>query len=268
MKTKVEITNLLVATAFVLTMFTATAKESQPQSYTAILRGVPAAEIPAKAASCVLLAKSEEQTAVAVAVVRAAVELSPFGAPAIVGAIARVAPHCAPATAAEAARLQPKLASAIAKTAAFSAPNYAGEIVFAVCKELPTQYSTVTIEVAHVVPGARQSILFQLGEAIPALKPFLERAKSLVSAGRSTTPSVSVIVDETADLVGRAENQLRVERNRIVLQGLSSEQQTQLTAAKRKSVPGKSRGKSPKQTKKKTHHKTPKKKSTRDYSKP
>jgi hypothetical protein len=98
------------------------------QSYAKILAAVPAAEMPAKAASLVTKAKPQERETNAVAAVRAAIKVSPVSTLATVGSICSAAPDTAPAVVAAAIKLQPSQARAIANVGTTAAPTQAAEI--------------------------------------------------------------------------------------------------------------------------------------------
>jgi hypothetical protein len=102
------------------------------KGYAKTLAAVPVAEMPAKAASLAAKAKPQEQVTNAVAVLRAAVQVSPASTVLAVSAICGAPPAAAPAVAAEATKLEPALAGAIAKAAAAAAPAFSQEIAAAV----------------------------------------------------------------------------------------------------------------------------------------
>lgn len=113
-----KITNLkllsVLSLAFVLAVATpVSAKETA--NVQKVLKAVRAPELPAKAADLVLKASKEEQEAVTISVVKAAIAIRPASAAAVVGAIARVAPHRAAIAASTAIALAPKQTAAINK---------------------------------------------------------------------------------------------------------------------------------------------------------
>src|SRR3989442_9533627 len=98
--------------------------DNQIENFKNTLRSVPAPEIPDRAASMVAQNVGPGSEALALAVVEAALDLSPATAPALAGAMARKAPALAPVIAAAAAEKQPKLAADIAKAPAASPPTH------------------------------------------------------------------------------------------------------------------------------------------------
>jgi len=156
------------------------------------LVGVPAAELPAKAAELVKAAKTNERQAATVAIVKAALEMNPAAAPSIVGAIARAVPAMAPVAAGTAAAQQPKQAAAIAKSASAAAPKMAGKIVVAVCQAVPNDYRNVAIAVSQAVPGAGKEILMAVAAALPDLKPAIEK---VLAGYEGNVPSVAAALD-------------------------------------------------------------------------
>jgi len=170
--------------------FAADAPKTAP--FKQALAGVPAAELPAKAAELVKAAKANERQAATVGIVRAALEINPAAAPSIVGAIARAVPTMAPVAAGTAAAQQPRQAGAIAKSAAGAAPKMAGKIVVAVCQAVPKDYRNVAIAVAQAVPGAGKEILNAVASALPDLKPSIER---VLAGYEGNVPSVAAALD-------------------------------------------------------------------------
>jgi len=152
------------------------------------LAAVPAAELPAKAASLVLQAKPRARQDVTINVVKGAVGINPVAAPAIVGAIARAVPEMASVAAGVAAAEQPKQAGAIAKAAAAAAPSKAGQIVLAVCQAVPNAYRDIAVAVSQVVPGAAKEILDAVGSALPNLRLPIEKA---LAGYEGNVPSVA-----------------------------------------------------------------------------
>src|SRR5258706_8065242 len=112
------------------------------------LSGVPAAELPAKAAQLVKEAKARERETTTINVVKAALAMNPAAAPAIVGAISRAVADMAPVAAGTAAAEQPSQSCAIAKAAAAAAPSQAAKIVVAVCRAVPNEYRCIAIAVS------------------------------------------------------------------------------------------------------------------------
>jgi hypothetical protein len=159
-------------------------------SATAALKKVPAAEMPAKAASMIKAASKAEREATTIQVVKVAVALNPASAPALIGTIAREVPASAPVAAATAAAQQPGQASAIAKAAAASAPAQAGAIAGAVCRAVPNQYRNVAVAVAQAVPQSTKQILEAIASAIPELKASIEKALAGYSGGMTVASSL------------------------------------------------------------------------------
>lgn len=102
-----------------------------------VLQTVRAPELPAKAADLVLKASQNEQEAVTISVVKAAIALRPASAPAVVGAIARVAPHRASIAASTAIALAPKQAAAINKASLSAAAQKEASLRAEVQKDGP-----------------------------------------------------------------------------------------------------------------------------------
>lgn len=139
------------------------------------LAAVPTAELPAKAADLVALAKSRDRQFTTINVVKTAVGINPAAAPYIVSAIARAVPDMAPAGAGAAAAAQPKLAGAIAKAAAAAAPSQAGKVVVALCRAVPDNYRNVVVAVVEAVPGSADGISKAVGAALPELKASIDQ---------------------------------------------------------------------------------------------
>ena len=156
--------------------FAAETPTSNP--FNKILTAVPAAELPAKAASLVSQAKPLDRQQTTINVVKSALRINPAAAPAIVGAIVRAVPEMASVAAGTAAAEQPKQATAIAKAAAAAAPVQAGAIVEAVCRAVPKEYQSIAIAVSQVAPKANKEIMNAVAAAVPSLKPAIERVVS------------------------------------------------------------------------------------------
>jgi len=170
-------------------------------SYTDVLRAVPAAEMPAKAADIVRHAKVRDRATKTADVVRSALVINPAAAPVVVGAVADAVPTMASIAAGAAAAAQPKQAAAIAKAAAAPAPSQARPIVIAVCRAVPNDYREIAIAVSQVVPGASKDILNAVAAAIPGLKPYIDQ--TLVSYG-GNVPSVSTVLDQATKMAQTA----------------------------------------------------------------
>jgi hypothetical protein len=169
--------------------------------YKDALTGVPAVEMPAKAAEVVKQAKTQLGDVTTANVVRAAVEVNPMATPAVVGAIARALPDMAPVAAGTAAEAQPKQAVAFARAAAVSAPSKAARIVVAVCHAVPAAYRGVVLAVAQAVPGSSKEILAALGSALPQLRPAIEKA---LAESTGDVLSVVSVLDQVAATPGLA----------------------------------------------------------------
>jgi hypothetical protein len=161
---------------------------------------VPAAEMPAKAAGLIKVAKVRESATVTVTVVTAAVALNPPGAPTVVSSIAKSVPDMASIAAGTAAELQPKQACDIARAAAAAAPGKAGKIVAAVCRAVPQDYKKIAVAAAQAAPSAGKEILLALETALPDLKIGIETA--LAGYGNNP-PSVSAVLDSAQPETGR-----------------------------------------------------------------
>ena len=135
------------------------AKDPVPETpFAKILRGVPALELPARAAQLVKEAKADQRELTAMEVVKSSVTLNPTSTLMVVGEICRTSPKVAPVAAASAAKLQPKQAVAITKAAVSAAPSEAGKIVAAVCKEVPSESRDVAAVAVRVVPSSSRDI--------------------------------------------------------------------------------------------------------------
>jgi hypothetical protein len=160
-----------------------------------ILRSVPLAELPGKAAALVADENKDSQVQTAVDVVKSAIGLNPAAAPAVVGSIAAGTPEVAAVAAATAAGLLPKQAALLAQTAAAAAPKQAGKIVEAVCRTVPDAYKAVAEAVAAVVPGASKEILAGVAAAIPSLKDAISNALAIY---KGASPSVNAVLAQVA----------------------------------------------------------------------
>ena len=175
---------------------TVSAKDSTtPSRYQSALEGVPAAELPAKAADMVKQVKARDWANTTVGVTKSAVTINPAAAPAVVGAIARSVPDMAAVAAGTAAAEQPKQAAAIAKAAAAAAPAKAGKIAAAVCRAVPNDYKAIATAVAQAVPGSSKEVLQAVASAVPELKPGLEKALASYTGG---TMNVAAVLDQAS----------------------------------------------------------------------
>jgi hypothetical protein len=175
--------------------FSVQAAEKATSPSLSILKSVPLAELPSKAAALVTAAKADTQIQTAVDVVKAAVGLNPAAATAVVGSIAAGTPEVAPVAAATAASLMPKQASLIAQAAAAAAPKQAGKIVEAVCLVAPDAYKAIAQAVAEAVPGAAKEILAGVASAIPSLKDAINNALAVY---KGAAPSVNRVLTQVA----------------------------------------------------------------------
>ncbi len=171
--------------------FCAQASDTPVSSSLSLLKSVPLAELPGKAAALVAAANTNVQAQTTVDVVKAAVGLNPAAAPAIVGSIAAGTPSVAAIAAATAASVLPQQAALIAQTAAAAAPKMAGKIVEAVCKVVPTAYKAIAEAVAEVVPDAAREILAGVAAALPNLKDAITEALTIY---KTAVPSVSLVL--------------------------------------------------------------------------
>jgi hypothetical protein len=171
--------------------FSGTASESAASPSLSILKSVPLAELPGKAADLVAAADSKTQTQTTVDVVKAAIGLNPAAATAIVGSIATTTPKMAATAAATAAGLLPKQAADIAQAAAAAAPKQAGKIVEAVCRVAPESYRAIALAVAEVAPKAAREILAGVAAALPQLK---DAIASAMADFKNTAASVKLIL--------------------------------------------------------------------------
>jgi hypothetical protein len=156
-----------------------------------ILKSVPLAELPGKAAALVAAADSTNQIQTTIDVVKAAIGLNPAAARAIVGTIAVGTPEMAGVAAATAAGLLPKQAAMLAQVAAAAAPKQAGNIVEAVCRATPDAYRAIALAVAEAAPDAARQILAGVAAALPELKTAI--ANSLATY-QNTIPSVTLVL--------------------------------------------------------------------------
>jgi hypothetical protein len=171
--------------------------QPKPESTRTVFENVPAAEVPAKAAAIVSLAKTVDRDVTAARMVKLAVKAHPTTIVATVGAIAAKCPESAPTTAATAAGLQPKQVLNIAHAAAKAAPAQAGAIVKAVCKVVPSASREVALMVGNTVPSATQDIIAALAEARPDFKSRLDVA---IASYQGNLPSVAAVLDRAGPL--------------------------------------------------------------------
>ncbi len=154
------------------------------------LAGVSGLELPSRTADLIAAATGQEQSAVTVSAIEAAVTMNPSAAAAIVSAVAAKVPSMAALAAATAAKRQPKLASMIAEAATKAAPDQAAAIVTACSKEQPSQYVAIAVAASKAAPAARHDILIAASEASPAgVSPYIA-----ATAGSASKMPVDVAI--------------------------------------------------------------------------
>jgi len=176
----------------------ANAAETPVSASLSILKSVPSAELPGRAAALVAAADVKSQIQTTVDVVKAAIGLNPAAASAIVGSIASSTPDMAAVAAATAAGLLPKQAEAFAQVAAAAAPKQAGKIVEAVARVVPLDYQSVAQAVAEAVPGAAKEILAGIAAALPSLK---DTINTMLASYKDTAPSVNRVLAQLPKFV-------------------------------------------------------------------
>ena len=186
-------------------------KAAQIDAAKGVLRAVAAPEMPAKAAQLVSQAKVDARETTAEAVVTAAIQARPVALIPVVSAIARENPEVAGVTAATAVGLQPKEAAAIAKAAAAAAPSQVSRIVTALCKAVPANYALFAAAASQAVPYADKEILAAVTTALPALKPFIDRART--EAGN---PSLALLMGQTERLVAATAKSANISPEQLV----------------------------------------------------
>lgn len=179
--------------AFLMASLTSNAKEAP---YQKMLAGVPAAEMPAKAAGLVKQTKAREWGTRTVDVVKSALAINPAAAPAVVAAIAKAVPEMASIAAGTAAGEQPKQAAAITKAAVAAAPSKAGKVVTAVCRAVPSEYRSVALAASEAAPTASKEILNAVGTAIPEMRMSID--KSLANY-QGTIPQVAAVLPTSTE---------------------------------------------------------------------
>jgi hypothetical protein len=171
--------------------FSGAASEMVASPSLSILKSVPLAELPAKAADLVAAANPKTQTQTTIDVVKSAIGLNPAAVTAIVGSIAITTPQMAAVAAATAAGLLPKQVAEIAQAAAAAAPKQAGKIVEAVCRVAPESYHAIALAVAEVAPKSAREILAGVAAALPQLK---DAITSALAEFKDTAASVKLIL--------------------------------------------------------------------------
>jgi hypothetical protein len=171
---------------------------------TAHLKGVPAAELPAKAAELVKGSKRLDQTAMAKNVVKAAVKINPAATPLVIGAVAHAVPETAAVAAQAAAIDEPLETEEITMAAVAVVPTRAGEIVLAVCRAMPDDYRRIAIIAARTAPAAARDILNAVGAIRPDLKPYIDVEMAPPTRG---IPSVTWCLDQAETARSRVDGQ-------------------------------------------------------------
>lgn len=151
------------------------------------LKGLPAVEMPAKAAQMVAAATAEDRESTTACVIAAAMDVRPASTLPVVGAVARQTPEAAAIAAVKAAAIQPKKLAEIAAAAAAAAPSQAGQIVEALCKAVPAKYAVIASSVARAVPTASKEIVSAVKAALPSVKPLVERAAGDLAQNATVT---------------------------------------------------------------------------------
>ena len=145
-------------------------QNAQSDSYKITFAAVSALELPAKAAAIVYQAK-DNQKAVAIAVMTAAIAVNPNSTVAVVAAISKSSPKMASVVATTAAKLQPKQIGQIAKAAAAAAPTEAEQVVIGLAKDQPKQYGLVISAVSQEIPRSAARINEAVYTEVPSLRP-------------------------------------------------------------------------------------------------
>ena len=159
-----------------------------------LLKNVPVAELPAKAAQTVSLAKVTDREDVTIAVIQTVASKSPSALVSVVASIAKAAPDSAPVAAATAAILAPKQAQAIAMAAAKAAPNAVEKIAAAIAKLLPSSASAVAELLAGFAPTHATTIFAAVSVSVSESASAAQKrttAKAAGSAGALATISTS-----------------------------------------------------------------------------
>jgi hypothetical protein len=186
----------LLVTIFILYGMSGWLANAQPfdtNTLSALLKGVPALELPAVAAVLVKESKPRDRTSVATSVVRSALRINPAATPAVVGAVVRVAPQMAAAVSTVAVHEHPDYAPAVTQAAVAIAPTYAREVVISVCTARPADYHAVAVAAAGAAPSRSEDILRAVCVLRPELKCFIEA--DLARLARHEVPSVARCLD-------------------------------------------------------------------------
>ena len=173
------------------TVSAANAAETPASASLSILKSVPSAELPGRAAALIAAADAKSQIQTTVDVVKAAIGLNPAAALSIVGSIAASTPDMAAVAAAVAASLLPQEAEILAQAAAAAAPKQAGKIVEAVSRVVPLSYQAIAKAVNEAVPGAAKEILAGIAAALPNLKDAINTA---LAAYKGSSLSVNQVL--------------------------------------------------------------------------
>jgi UDP-GlcNAc:undecaprenyl-phosphate GlcNAc-1-phosphate transferase len=190
----------------------------------AVMRAVPAPELPAMAAVLVDRCPRPERSSMAVKVVQTAARINPAATLAVIGAVIRVAPDSAAVVSSTAVREQPRDGPAIARAAVGVAPDHAAEVVLSICTLTPGAYYDVAIFAARMAPSAGRDILRAVGAARSDLQPYIE--SELARYGPRIEPLVGSCLERaemartrSAGVVGspEASSGVRSEQRRVDL---------------------------------------------------
>ena len=122
------------------------------------LAGLPAVEIPAKAAKIVKAASDESRLATAKSILKEVLNHRPQLAVQMTASIVRGAPETAPFVASWAAAMVPQFSDQIIRAAAVSAPGYAADIAVAAIRIFPSSKTKIIQMVALAVPASAAKI--------------------------------------------------------------------------------------------------------------
>lgn len=122
------------------------------------LAGLPAVEIPAKAAKIVKAASDESRLATAKSILKEVLNHRPQLAVQMTASIVRTAPETAPFVASWAAAMVPQFSDQIIRAAAVSAPGYAADIAVAAIRIFPSSKTKIIQMVALAVPASAAKI--------------------------------------------------------------------------------------------------------------
>lgn len=174
-KTKLNCILALACATAVFSAFSVSAEVST-QTIEKTLKAVRAPELPAKAASLVSKAKTEDREATTIAAVKTAIGINRASAAAVVGAIAHANPKMASVAAATAVSLEPKQAAKIARAAASGAPSEADAIVAAMSKAAPSFSNAISENVASTISAGKTLASVNGFDRAPTVgDPFVDR---------------------------------------------------------------------------------------------